>query len=82
MKTILLILALLFAGCENGVTGVSEIRTNIAIVTTNTGETETVEFSEMEYGIILDNGHGFAFSKNGVFVKSYLTVVICLQIVL
>ena len=68
---------LCFAGCESDLTGVKETSDSIpvktAVIYHNDSIIETIEFTDMEYSMILDNGHGFAFSKNGVFVKSYLT---------
>lgn len=78
MKTLILIAFITFIGCgDEAVNNVKEDTSNAiqtATIIYNSGLSETIEFTHIEYSIVLDNsGYGFAFSKNGVFVKSYLT---------
>lgn len=77
--TVLIGIALVFlaSGCDSDITAVKETKDNtslnIATVYLNNGKIETIQFTDMEYSVVLDNGYGFAFTKDGVFVKSYLT---------
>lgn len=78
MKIIILTL-LLFAGCSDTLVE-NETQTDNtqcvqrATVYLNSGNIEHLDYTDMEYTLIVDNnGYGFTFTNNGVFVKSYLT---------
>lgn len=79
MKKLILVffVSMTFFSCsDEAVNNVKENTQNtvqIATIIYNSGLSDTIEYTNMEYTIVLDNGYGFAFTKNGVFVKSYLT---------
>lgn len=79
MKILILAIfaSITFLSCgDEAINNVKEDTSNTiqtATIIYNSGLSETIEYTHMEYTIVLDNGYGFAFSKNGVFVKSYLT---------
>ena len=70
-------LTLTFLGCGDDVVSNKTVTPNIihtATITDKSGLSETIEYTHIEYSMVLDNsGYGFVFTKNGVFVKSYLT---------
>ncbi len=81
MKTAILIfcVTVILSGCgdeavNNKINEDAPITLQTATIVFNSGLSETIEYTHMEYSIVLDNsGYGFAFTKNGVFVNSYLT---------
>lgn len=79
MKTLLfaVFLTIAFVGCGDEAVSNKVNTSNIihvATITDKSGLSETIEYTHIEYSMVLDNsGYGFAFTKNGVFVKSYLT---------
>ena len=70
-------LTLTLWGCGEETVSNRTVTPNIihtATITDKSGLSETIEYTHIEYSMVLDNsGYGFAFTKNGVFVKSYLT---------